>query len=46
MELTYGSESCDEFAMSARMRLGVIASVAIASWVVPSALVYGLLQLL
>jgi hypothetical protein len=46
MELAYGSESRDEFAMSHRIRLAVIAGVAIASWIVPSALVYGFLQLL
>jgi hypothetical protein len=46
MELAYGSQSRDEFAMSPRMRLAMIACVAIASWIVPSALVYGFLQLL
>jgi hypothetical protein len=46
MELAYGYESRNELAMSPRTRLAVIAGVAIASWIVPSALVYGFLQLL
>jgi hypothetical protein len=45
MELAYSSEYRDEFVMSARTRLAVIVGLTLASWIVPAALIYGLLRL-
>jgi hypothetical protein len=46
MDLAYGPECKVDFSMSPGMRLAIVAGLTVASWVVPTALVYGLLQLI